>query len=334
MKNLLFIIALCFVLLPLGPSRAAEIRNITFPVQGLYNFSDSFGDPRSGGRTHEGIDIMTAKMTPLVAAVDGIVTSAPQDQPSWGYTVSLRDVDGHTYNYLHMNNDTPGTDDGLGGALYAYAPGISRGVSVKAGQLLGWAGDSGNAEETGSHLHFEIQLPTNEYLDPYESLMASFHAGTFNPKAATLETLTINDDKQLASITMVNCVSNTLIKGKTDAVYYCGADGKRYVFPNLKIYNSWYLDFKNVKILSLDELAKVPLGGNVTYRPGVRLIKLQTDPRVYAVSRGGILRYVTTPTIADSLYGSTWVKSVDDLSDAFFMNYTLGESITALLTKI
>lgn len=331
MKKLIYILNICSLLLPLHLTQAAEIRNIVFPVQGLYSFSDSYGDPRSGDRVHEGIDIMTAKMTPLVAAVDGIIFSAPPAEPSYGYVINLRDSEGYYYDYLHINNDTPGTDDGLGGTFYAYAPGISRGVSVKAGQLIAWAGDSGNAESTGSHLHFEIHLPTHEPINPYASLMAAMHMGTFDPKLAQAETLTINADKSLASSTTANCLSNTLIKGATDAVYYCGADGKRYVFPNLKIYNSWYLDFKNVITIKSTELAKIPLGGNVTYRPGVRLVKITTDPRVYAVSRGGVLRYVTNPIVAESMYGSTWNKQVDDLSDAFFMNYNIGESITAPL---
>ncbi len=333
MKKLLYLFSLCIFLVPLKVSLAAEVRNITFPVQGTYSYSDSYGDPRSGGRVHEGIDIMTSKMTPLLAAVDGMITYAPTEQPSWGYAIYLRDSDGYSYNYLHINNDTPGTDDGLGGAINAYAPGISRGVNVTAGQAIAYAGDSGNAEDVGSHLHFEIALPNGDSINPYPSLKASFISGTYSPQLARDGDLTINSDKQLATSTEANCVSNSLIKGKTAAVYYCGADGKRYVFPNLNTYSSWYPDFKNVTQITDEALAAVPLGGNITYRPGVRLIKIQTDPRVYAVDRGGVLRYVTNPTIAESMYGVNWNKSVDDLSDAFFVNYTLGASITAPLAK-
>ncbi len=333
MKKLLWLISLCILFIPLKIILAAEVRNITFPVQGIFNYSDSYGDPRSGGRVHEGIDIMTAKMTPLLAAVDGIISYAPSEEPSWGYVIYLRDSDGYSYNYLHINNDTPGTDDGLGGVINAYAPGISRGVSVKAGQVIAYAGDSGNAEDVGSHLHFEIRLPNDDPINPYASLQASFISGTFNPQSARDSVATINIDKQLATSTEAKCVSNSLIKGKTAAVYYCGADGKRYVFPNLNTYSSWYSDFKNVIQISDEELAAIQLGGNVTYRPGVRLIKITTDPRVYAVDQGGALRYVTTPTVAESMYGVNWNKSVDDLSDAFFVNYKLGESIVAPLAK-
>lgn len=222
---------------------------------------------------------------------------------------------------------------GLGGPVYAYAPTIRRGARVSAGQLIGWVGDSGNAENVGSHLHFEIHLPSGEAINSYESLLAAAHPGTFDPAAAKLSAQTINEDKNLVITTGATCATNSLIKGSSTAVYYCGANGKRYVFPNQKTYASWYADFKNVITITDTQLAQIALGGNVTYRPGVRMVKIQTDPRIYVVSKGGVLRYVTTPEISQSMYGSKWSTYVDDLPEAFFVNYTVGEPITALLTS-
>src|SRR3989344_1397066 len=121
-------------------SHAEFIRVIVFPVNGENSFRDDFGEPRSGGRMHEGVDIIAKKYTPVVAAVDGRIVSAPDEEPSYGYTLVLRDDEGYSYHYLHLNNDTPGTDDGQGGITYAYAPGITRGVTVKAGQHIGYVG--------------------------------------------------------------------------------------------------------------------------------------------------------------------------------------------------
>ncbi|MDZ4229893.1 MAG: hypothetical protein U1C53_02025, partial [Candidatus Veblenbacteria bacterium] len=145
-------------------------------------------------------------------------------------------------------------------------------------------------------------------------------------------TTTINDDKVLTSGPLATCQSNTLIQASTDTVYYCGADGKRYVFPNQRIYLSWYENFSGVVQVTDEVLATIPLGGNATYRPGVRMVKLQTDPKVYAVDKGGVLRHVTTPEVAASMYGAKWNTYVDDLSDAFFVNYRLGDPITTPLT--
>jgi hypothetical protein len=123
-------------------------------------------------------------------------------------------------------------------------------------------------------------------------------------------------------------VSGDLVKGSFPAVYYVGADGKRYVFPNDKIFFSWYADFSSVKKIADDELAGIQIGGNVTYRPGVKLVKIQSDPRTYAVARGGVLRWVKTEAAAIGLYGADWNKKVDDLADAFFVNYQTGADIT------
>ncbi len=111
------------------------------------------------------------------------------------------------------------------------------------------------------------------------------------------------------------------------AVYYLRADGKRDVFPNAKTYFSWYPDFNGIVSISQTEMQSYPLGVNVTYRPGVRLVKIQTDPKVYAVAAGGVLRWVETEAVAKALYGDMWAKMVDDVVDSFFVNYTIGAKI-------
>lgn len=173
-KGLPFLIFVFFVFLGSAASAHAETVDITFPVLGGATYNNDWGHPRSGGRTHEGTDIFNTKHTPLVAVTDGVVSYVPYPEPSYGYSIFLRGDDGYSYWYLHMNNDTPGTDDGLGDGIHAYAPYMEQGNRVVAGQLIGWMGDSGNAEHTTSHLHFEIHRPSdNEPINPYESLVAS-----------------------------------------------------------------------------------------------------------------------------------------------------------------
>ncbi len=120
-----------------------------------------------------------------------------------------------------------------------------------------------------------------------------------------------------------------LIKASGPAVYYYATDSKRYVFPNEKTYWSWYSDFSSVKTITDAELAAVQIGGNVTIRPGTKLVKITTDPKVYAVTAGGALHWVESEAIATSLYGSNWARRVVDVSDAFFVNYTVGSSVAS-----
>lgn len=126
--------------------------------------------------------------------------------------------------------------------------------------------------------------------------------------------------------------SGDLIKASSKAVYYYGADGKRYVFPNEKCYFTWYNDFSTVKTISNDELAQVEIGGNVTYRPGVKMIKAETSNKVYAVDKGGVRRWISAEAVAVSLYGADWnTKKIDDIPDAFLINYKEGAAVSSFI---
>ncbi|MEN9558765.1 MAG: hypothetical protein RL141_1134 [Candidatus Parcubacteria bacterium] len=119
-----------------------------------------------------------------------------------------------------------------------------------------------------------------------------------------------------------------LIKGKSNSsVYYYASNGKRYVFPNEKTYFTWYPDFSGVKVLSDAQLGVIGIGGNVTYRPGVKMVKITTDPKVYAVDRGGILRHVASEQLAQTMHGLNWNEVIEDVPDAYFTNYRIGTQI-------
>jgi hypothetical protein len=122
--------------------------------------------------------------------------------------------------------------------------------------------------------------------------------------------------------------SGTLIKGPTNSVYYLGADGKRYVFPNEKTYKTWFSDFLLVIPISTELLGEIPIGGNATYKPGARLVKITTDPKVYWVDKLGTLRHISGESIAKQLWGNYWPYLIDDVPDAFFVNYKMGSPIT------
>lgn len=141
----------------------------------------------------------------------------------------------------------------------------------------------------------------------------------------------------LLSVSTVKAAASAgdLIKMAGNAsVYYLGTDNKRYVFPNTATYMSWYSDFSGVVTIPASELQSYALGGNVTMRPGTKLVKITTDPSVYAVEPNGVLRKIQSEAQAAALYGTNWSKRVVDVADAFFTNYTIGAVLASGSTPV
>ena len=136
------------------------------------DFSSTFGASRSGGRRHKGNDLMAPRMTEVYAAAAGTVIEVSTNRLS-GRFMRIEHTGGWTTHYLHLNNDTPGTDDGDADWSLTAAPGIEAGKHVEAGELIGWVGDSGNAEGSAPHTHFELQLD-GVAVNPFTLLRAAF----------------------------------------------------------------------------------------------------------------------------------------------------------------
>lgn len=196
-----------------APAEAADQDlPLIFPVVGEVRYSDTWGACRGTGcsRRHEGNDLMAAKMTPVVAVADGYIkmvnwSSNPNDMnPDRCCTIALKHDDGWESWYIHLNNDTPSTDSGT---EWGIAEGIVPGVRVVAGQLIGWVGDSGNAEGTASHLHYEYHQPDGTPINPNPYLNAATRITQplvptwgvdfdgFDPLTHPGGTLTIDTDK-------------------------------------------------------------------------------------------------------------------------------------------
>ncbi|MHB9148505.1 MAG: murein hydrolase activator EnvC family protein [Thermoleophilia bacterium] len=147
-----------------GSSSASSGRAVggsgwVFPVEGPNSFINDWGFARSGGRSHKGTDIMTARNTPVVAVVNGTVkrTSA-SDSGLGGVTIWLTGSDGNSYYYAHLTS---------------IASGIRAGSRVSAGQVIGYAGNTGNARGGEVHLHFEIHPGGGSAINPYPTLIAN-----------------------------------------------------------------------------------------------------------------------------------------------------------------
>jgi murein DD-endopeptidase MepM/ murein hydrolase activator NlpD len=122
------------------------------PVQGPASYVDSWGAPRSGGRGHQGVDMMAARGTPVAAIYDGTITQTGSSSSLGGITIWMRSNAGDTFYYAHL--------DGIAG-------GISSGTAVGAGQVIGSVGSTGNASPGYPHLHFEHHPGGGAAVNPY-----------------------------------------------------------------------------------------------------------------------------------------------------------------------
>ncbi len=130
------------------PARRAETlpapgASLVIPVRGVRpeQLRDSYHDARSGGRTHNAIDIMAPAGTPVVAAADGTLLKL-RTGGNGGITIYQLGADGRTlYYYAHLQR---------------YAAGLREGLPVQRGQVIAYVGDTGNAGAGNYHLHFSV----------------------------------------------------------------------------------------------------------------------------------------------------------------------------------
>ena len=126
-----------------------------FPMQGRCSFSDTWKQARPGGRLHEGVDIMGAKGLAIYATNDGVISRMSTGGVLGGNAIYLTIPNGTYFYYAHLDS---------------FAPGIAPGVSVRAGQIIGYNGETGHAGSP--HLHFEVHPFGGPAVSPYQFVKA------------------------------------------------------------------------------------------------------------------------------------------------------------------
>lgn len=118
-----------------------EFHDHVFPVRGSHSYGDRFGEPRSGGRVHEGQDLPAGCGTPLVAARGGRVAATGYSDALYGYWILIDGLaTGRDYFYAHLQAPTP----------------LTEGDRVRTGERIGEVGKTGNARDEFCQLHFEL----------------------------------------------------------------------------------------------------------------------------------------------------------------------------------
>jgi peptidase M23-like protein len=133
-----------------------------FPVYGPASFSDDFGAARADTGWHHGNDIFAPLGAPVLAVTDGTLFLVGWNMIG-GNRVWLRDLQGNEFYYAHLS---------------AFSPLARNGAHVKAGDVIGFVGNTGDAAGTPTHLHFEIHpaallgMGYDGVIDPYPYLLA------------------------------------------------------------------------------------------------------------------------------------------------------------------
>jgi len=151
----------------------STVPKLLFPVVGAVDYHDDFGEPR-GGLTHQGNDLIAAKRAPAVAVEDGTVEYWTTSR-SAGCMLYLNGDSGTMYEYIHLNNDLTAGNDNKGKCVKGVAYTVRDRARVVAGQQIGYVGDSGDANGSHAHLHFEVHPNGGKAVDPYPFLKRATH---------------------------------------------------------------------------------------------------------------------------------------------------------------
>ncbi len=166
------------------------VPRLIFPIVGSVAWSNDFGAARYSG-SHQGNDLMAPRRTIAVAAEAGKVKYWTSSAPA-GCMLYLYGKSGTTYLYIHLNNDVTKGNDNRGKCVagMSYFKGITDGASVEAGQAIGYVGNSGDADSTDPHLHFEVHPNDGGAVNPYPYLMKAERL-IFATSPKTTVTLTV-----------------------------------------------------------------------------------------------------------------------------------------------
>ncbi len=177
-----------------------KVENLPVPILfGITptNLTRNFGDPRSDGRIHEGLDIMAPLGAPIVSPTEAVVIRVGNGDSAGNYVYTANPGD-ETFAYMHLDEIAD----------------IDEGDELKKGDLIGYVGNTGNASGGATHLHFEIRYD-HEATDPYPRLTRIFPlADKIEYLENIMNDLNDTDDEEDLARAMVALYSKELLQAQ------------------------------------------------------------------------------------------------------------------------
>ena len=266
----------------------------------------------AGGGGGGGGGLITASTTVTVDQMGGL-TGGADHSISWNTTGSSTDVDvyvsyddGETFTLIASGQ--PSTSD------YVWAvPNVGADKARIRIDIRNGAG----VLDTNTTDAFAITQDSTKTLENVEDVAAADPVSSLFPSKEEVAQL-LSGDLSIGDLVKVDSLP---------AVYMIGGDGKRHPFPNERIFYSWYDGFESLKTISVSKMAGLSLGESVRVRPGTWLVKITSDPKVYAVEPGGVIRWIKNELVASELYGDRWNQRIVDVASSLFEGYSLGTPI-------
>jgi hypothetical protein len=189
-------------------SAASGVPKFLFPVVGITNYTDDFGQARAGG-PHQGNDLLADRRGPAIAVEAGTIEYWTTSS-SAGCMLYLKGESGTMYEYIHLNNDLTAGNDNKGKCIQGVSYAVPDGSHVDAGQTIGYVGDSGDANGIHPHLHFEVHPHGGKAVDPFPYLKRAAHLLVSAPPAGSPFTLKLTGTVVSADVTQLQLAVSSL----------------------------------------------------------------------------------------------------------------------------
>ena len=126
-------------------------------------------------------------------------------------------------------------------------------------------------------------------------------------------------------------IDGTLLKSPQHTAVYQYEGGKRRAFPNSEVYHTWYDSFSNIYTISVAEMEAIEIGNPMPIKGYTKLLKFPLNPKIYSVTKDGIIHHIPDAMTAKSWYGENWGNEIIELPEIYYLFYTKGDILDSVI---